>query len=49
MSEPIRRKAFKYGKDVAVRLPKEYGLKPGDKVELKKGPKGLIMSILSEE
>jgi hypothetical protein len=49
MDKPIRRKIFKYGNDVAFRLPEEYGIKPGDKLELVKTPRGAILHILSSE
>jgi urease accessory protein UreE len=48
MSEAVRRKTFKYGKDVAVRLPKECGVKPGDKLEVDRTARGIRIRILSE-
>jgi urease accessory protein UreE len=36
MSEKsYKRKAFKAGDDVAIRLPKAYGLEPGDALKIK--------------
>ncbi len=48
MSEAVRRKTFMYGKDVAIRLPKEFGVRPGDKLELKRNARGFSVCIIAD-